>query len=623
MASETAYLPEEELDETSKVSYIEWISHRLGTAEVLGHDEKNGNMSTEQLQRLTAEIIRFVRSADISEPVLIEQSIGAMHNENLASQREELHDKLKSLAEKPWDKMTKKDHGILISHLLGFSFLGDPHIGSGNGVIYKAFYSEIYESLPNPQDGEKKTTREAYPENERVGRTMEKKSLKELFEMLRAGASAEDDVALEGITVPEFQRGQQWKKPHWKNFVDSGLRNIPMPSIVLGKSPETMNQPWQVIDGNQRLSTIKKIFDEDDDEHYNALKPWSVDDQLPDWIADRLNKYMFNVEKITTNSDKELAGLYERYNDSGVRMTQAQLRLAKYHETSALHHLLLALSGGPTLANRIPVRHRLSIADTIEERSERAASLRKLLPNIGPIKPDEKKTLRKVTEKVYDLYCRIVAYSTFLEVQGSDDAKPTAKQAIEKVFGYYRDGTKAIQIVDRLDFVIKEVGTTYGDYAFLSFKTVNIKDQYGEDGMPLQKFEIGKSVHGWATQVQCAAFWYLGDDDISLLKRNPDRFQQEWYEFITENMVNARQNSKSIWTVQQIWINRVSDILQDLKMGRLSNEDSEERQRLLAEVNRVLNMPEDQRHWVTDGWVGPQYSPEQIVFLNEQLESRR
>ena len=213
------------------------------------------------------------------------------------------------------------------------------------------------------------TTREAYPENERVGRKMEKKSLKELFEMLRAGASAEDDVALEGITVPEFQRGQQWKKPHWKNFVDSGLRNIPMPSIVLGKSPETMNQPWQVIDGNQRLSTIKKIFDGDDDEHYNAIKPWSVDDQLPDWIADRLNEYMFNVEKITTNSDKELADLYERYNDSGVRMTQAQLRVAKYHETSALHHLLLALSGGPTLANRIPVRHRLSIADTIEERS--------------------------------------------------------------------------------------------------------------------------------------------------------------------------------------------------------------------------------------------------------------
>ena len=58
-------------------------------------------------------------------------------------------------------------------------------------------------------------------------------------------------------------------------------------------------------------------------------------------------------------------------------------------------------------------------------------------------------------------------------------------------------------------------------------------------------------------------------------------------------------------------------------MGRLSNEESEERQRLLAEVNRVLNMPEDQRLWVTDGWVAPQYSPEQIVFLNEQLESRR
>ena len=202
------------------------------------------------------------------------------------------------------------------------------------------------------------------------------------------------------------------EKTSLEEFVDSGLRNIPMPSIVLGKSPETMNQPWQVIDGNQRLSTIKKIFDKDDDEHYNAIKPWSVDDQLPEWIVKRLNKYMFNVEKITTNSDKELADLYERYNDSGVRMTQAQLRLAKFHETSALHHLLLALSGGPTLANRIPVRHRLSIADTIEGSEHPPLGALQTWPN----KPDEK-TLRKVTEKVYDLYCHIVAYSTFLEVQ--------------------------------------------------------------------------------------------------------------------------------------------------------------------------------------------------------------
>jgi hypothetical protein len=436
-------------------------------------------MSTDELRSFAPETIRFIRAADISEPFMIEQSLMSMHEENLASQREDLHEKLAPVAQKSWEKMTKKDLGTVISHVLGFSFLGDPHIGSGNGVIYKAFYAEIYESLPNPQDDEKTTTREAYPETERVTRKMEKKSLKQLFEMIRSGASNQEDVALEGLTVPEFQRGQQWKKPHWKNFFDSGLRNIPMPSIVLGKSPETLNQPWQVIDGNQRLSTIKKIFDEDDEDHYHAIKPWSVDDKLPNWIVERLNKYMFNVEKITTNSDKELAQLYERYNDSGARMTQAQLRLAKYHETSALHHLLLALSGGPTLANRIPVRHRLAIADSIEERSDRAASLRKILPNIGPIKPDEKKTLRKVTEKVYDLYCRIVAYSTFEKVQGSENTKPTVKQAIEKVFSYYRDGTKAIQIVDRLDFVIKEVGTTYGHHAFLSYKTVNIKDQYG------------------------------------------------------------------------------------------------------------------------------------------------
>lgn len=624
MRSETPYLPEEELDETSKVSYVHWISHRLGLDEPLVCDS-NGNMSTEHLAEMAQAILKELKSVDVSSNENLTECVRSMHQENMTTSNVTINDQLSFIDRKEWDKLTKNELGTVIGNVLSFPFLGDPHIGSGNGVIYKAFYEEIYTSLPNQETTADDTSESSYGPSNKVARDMQAMRLEELLAMLERGQSEDPEESIDGTMVPEFQRSdQQWKATNWFNFIDSGLRDIPMPSIVLGKSKDTLEYPWQVIDGNQRLSTIWKIFNEDHEDHVQVTKPWRRENKMPAWILERLLEYEFNVEMIVADSDKDLAALYERYNASGRPMTQPQLRVAKHHEVSALHHLLLAMSGGPTLKNRVSVRHRLGIANSIDDRSDRASSLRKKIPGVsGTVTPDEKKQLRKVTEKVYDLWCRIVAYSTYRAVQGSDGPNPTAKQAIEKVFGVYRDGSKALEIVDRLDYVAKEVATAYGDFAFLSLRAVRMKDQYDDNGDPLIEYQAGKSVHGWATQVQCAAFWELSDDDISLLKRNPDTFQQAWFSFAKSKIVNARQNSKSIWEVQEQWNEEVSALLQTLKMGRLLNEDSDERQRLLAEVNRVVNMPEDQRHWVTDGWVAPQYSPEQIVFLNENLELLR
>jgi hypothetical protein len=624
MASDTAYLPDEELDQTSKVSFVEWISHRLGLLDCLHCDRKNGNMSTPELRELAKQLLKFTLAADVSTTDKLDKILESMHQENLASHRTELHEQLSFTTRRKWDKSTKHDLGMVIGSVQSFQFLGDPHIGSGNGVIYKAFYEQIYNSLPDAHSGSFDTTEAAYSNNS-VTRKMEKMKLRDLLEMLIAGESESEDARKEGTSVPEFQRSdQQWNKSNWLKFFDSGLRDIPMPSIVLGKSKATMNYPWQVIDGNQRLSTILKIFDENHEDHVRVTKPWRVNNKLPDWIKQRLSSYTFNVEKIIAEDDQELAMLYERYNASGRPMSQPQLRVAKHHEISALHHLLLALSGGPTLKNRPSVREALGISGAIDERSDRASSLRKIIPGIsGKVTPDEKKQLRKVTEKTYDLWCRIVAYSTYRDVRGSGKLEPSAKQAIEAVFGVYRYGNKALPIVDRLDYVVKEVGVAFGDYAFLSLRAKLIKDQKDKDGKPLVEYHIGKSVHGWATQVQCAGFWDLSDEDISLLKRNPDTFQTTWFEFARDHIVNARQNSKSIWGVQGDWQDKVSELLHELKVGRLANENSEERKRMLAIVNQVLEMPEEGRKWAMESWKYPGYTLEQISFLKEHYESMR
>ena len=72
-----------------------------------------------------------------------------------------------------------------------------------------------------------------------------------------------------------------------------------------------------------------------------------------------------------------------------------------------------------------------------------------------------------------------------------------------------------------------------------------------------------------------------------------------------------------------MWETRVKEILHDLKMNLLEDEDSEEYVRLMAEVQRVIMMPAETRHYVTDGWAAPLYSEEQIEFMHKQVENLR
>jgi len=615
------YLPEEELDETSKKSYLAWISHRLGLSSPLSCDEKNGNLSTENLAELAKQILRFKTGADVST----EEQINSVVREMYISERDTSSTSFSRLAfsmRKEWSKYTKNQYGVVIGCTLSFQFEGDPHIGSGNGVIYKPFLEEIYAAL----DGNLEHTRQsndAYNAVSLASRTTESMTLAELYEMLLRGKSEDPETAKLGTMVPEYQRSdQQWKGPEWNRFIDSVLRKIPMPSIVLGKAMKHLDQPWQVIDGNQRISTIRRWFDDTDGDHAKFRQKWFLGEEPPPWFNEKLSEYTFTIEKVVAKSDRHLAELYERYNASGKPMSQPQLRVAKHHEISALHHLLLAVSGGPTLLHRPAVRSRLGIQDEINSKSERAAALRNLLPNIGKVTEDERRQLRRVTEKVYDLWCRIIAYCTYKDAAKVDNS-PTAKNAIEAVFSVYRHGNKATPIVDRLDYVVRECSSVYGDYAFLSLRAFVSKDERNEHGDPLTTFLPGKSVHGWATQVQCAALWNLNDEDISLLKRNPDTFQNEWFEFAKQEIALERQNSKSIWNKQDMWETRVKEILHDLKMNLLSNVESEEYSRLMAEVQRVIMMPEETRRYVTDGWTTPLYSKEQIEFMQEQVENLR
>jgi hypothetical protein len=58
---------------------------------------------------------------------------------------------------------------------------------------------------------------------------------------------------------PNFQRDVVWKAPSQTRFIDSLIKQLPIPSLCFSYSYKT--EEWQVIDGLQRISTIIRFLD--------------------------------------------------------------------------------------------------------------------------------------------------------------------------------------------------------------------------------------------------------------------------------------------------------------------------------------------------------------------------
>ena len=78
-----------------------------------------------------------------------------------------------------------------------------------------------------------------------------------LYKRLSSG----DDAAEGDIFIPDFQRGYVWTKKQADGFIESLLLGLPVPGIFLSTDPATSRR--FVIDGGQRLRTIKAFMDGD------------------------------------------------------------------------------------------------------------------------------------------------------------------------------------------------------------------------------------------------------------------------------------------------------------------------------------------------------------------------
>lgn len=132
-------------------------------------------------------------------------------------------------------------------------------ISGGEGVINEVSKVEVLTSNDEPEDN----TEERFRDEERNGIASvippqdiiafnEMRSCADLFRMYKA---TQIDIN------PDFQRGVVWSNRAQSLFVDSVLKQLPIPSICISIDAQT--QKRLVIDGLQRITTIIRFLDND------------------------------------------------------------------------------------------------------------------------------------------------------------------------------------------------------------------------------------------------------------------------------------------------------------------------------------------------------------------------
>lgn len=131
------------------------------------------------------------------------------------------------------------------------------------------------------------------------------------------------------ILQPEFQRGFVWTPEHMENFIKTILEGYPFPEIYLsqkGIDLETLSTQNVVVDGQQRLTTIKKYIEGTHKFERRIPKFTDLSDQDK---ADFLN-YDVTVRDLKDVNPDIMIEIFQRINSTKFTLTAIEINNAIY-----------------------------------------------------------------------------------------------------------------------------------------------------------------------------------------------------------------------------------------------------------------------------------------------------
>jgi len=164
------------------------------------------------------------------------------------------------------------------------------------------------------------------------------------------------------VLNPEWQRGFVWKLQKQRRLVESMLLGLPIPSFLFFEESSTARV--YVIDGRQRLETIKRFFaaKEKKGETKSRFKTfnaktagWGANqplhqaanryyEQLPEQFRTKLERAPLVTFTFKDIPPDQLYQIFKRYNTGAVALNAAEIRNAVY-QASDLHGMMFRLGG--------------------------------------------------------------------------------------------------------------------------------------------------------------------------------------------------------------------------------------------------------------------------------------
>ncbi|MCZ8229272.1 DUF262 domain-containing protein [Flavobacterium sp.] len=131
------------------------------------------------------------------------------------------------------------------------------------------------------------------------------------------------------ILQPEFQRGFVWTQEHMENFIRTILEGYPFPEIYIsqkGIDLETLSTQNVVVDGQQRLTTIKKYIE--GTHNFEKRIPKFADLSGED-KTDFLN-YDVTVRDLKDVNPEIMIEIFQRINSTKFTLTAIEINNAIY-----------------------------------------------------------------------------------------------------------------------------------------------------------------------------------------------------------------------------------------------------------------------------------------------------
>ena len=141
---------------------------------------------------------------------------------------------------------------------------------------------------------------------------------------------------------PEFQREIVWKDPAQTRFIDSLIKQLPIPSLCFSMDYKTLK--WQVIDGLQRMASIIRFLSGD-----------------PNWTLSKLDDVDQNISGVSAQNflkpDSQVHQYYQRVENLTLPITVLRCDYSKKNHTNYLFTIFHRLNTGAMKLNNQEIRN--------------------------------------------------------------------------------------------------------------------------------------------------------------------------------------------------------------------------------------------------------------------------